>query len=123
MANAKPVVIDDLSANPRAAAWRQWAAEHGYRAAACTPLIGHDHVLGVLNVFFDDPHCLGDGRSDLLQSLANLAAIALSEAQAKEQIRRSQARVLSISSPETRAARTNASWTRSSASWIEPTMR
>lgn len=93
VANAKPVVIDDLSANPRAAAWRQWAAEHGYRAAACTPLIGHDHVLGVLNVFFDDPHGLGDGRSDLLQSLANLAAIALSEAQAKEQIRRSQARL------------------------------
>jgi signal transduction histidine kinase len=92
-ANAKPVVLRDLHADPRADGWRNWAAANGYAAAACIPLIGPDRVLAVLSVFFDTTEALDEPRSNLLQSLANLAAIALSEAHAKEQIRRSQARL------------------------------
>jgi PAS domain S-box-containing protein len=90
---AKPVVIQDAASDPRAAAWRDWCVARGHRAAACVPLIGPDRVLAVLTAFARDPAAFDDGRSALLQSLANLAAIALSEAEAKEGIRRSQERL------------------------------
>ena len=66
----------------------------GHRAVHFLRLIGPDRVLAVLSVFFDDTAAaLDEPRFDLLQSLGNLAAIALSEAHTKEQIRRSQSRL------------------------------
>src|SRR5688500_1333833 len=61
---------------------------HGYRAAAALPLISGDRVLGVMNVYDDRASALDPDRVSLLQSLANLAASAVSAAQANEELKR-----------------------------------
>ena len=93
IANAKPLILDDLDHDPRATPWRGWSKDAGFRSAACLPLISTDHVVGVLSVFSDEPAFFDEERASLLQSLANLAAIALSEARNLELIRASQERL------------------------------
>lgn len=82
----KPVVIDDVMNDPRGQPWREHAARHGYRAAAAIPLLSAEQVIGVLSLYADQP--LPRDHISLLQSLANLAAIALAEAQASEDLKR-----------------------------------
>jgi signal transduction histidine kinase len=82
--NAKPVILHDLASDP---AWRRWMLDCGYRSAACFPLISTNHVIGVLSTFSDEPGFFDEERASLLQSLTNLAAIALSEARTLELIR------------------------------------
>lgn len=82
----KPVVVDDIMNDPRGESWREHAARHGYRAAAAIPLLSAEQVIGVLSLYSDQP--LSRDHVSLLQSLANLAAIALAEAQASEDLKR-----------------------------------
>jgi PAS domain S-box-containing protein len=71
----------------------------GYRAMAAFPLISADRVLGVLNVYADSPGFFDRERTAQIQSLANLTAIALSEAAGREQVRR---RAADLSRSQTR---------------------
>ena len=83
---ARPVVVNDVTTDPTYAPWRDAAARLGYRATAAFPLIGGDRVIAVLCVYAPHPGSITPGRADLVQALANLAAIALAEALAHESI-------------------------------------
>lgn len=82
----KPVVVNNVMTDSRSQAWREHAARFGYTSAAVVPLLSSEQVIGVLAVYDNRP--LDDAHVSLLQSLANLAAIALAEAQASEDLRR-----------------------------------
>ena len=84
---ARAVITKDVETDPSYASRRQVARREGYRCAAALPLISGDKVLGVMNVYNSTPNSLGDERVSLLQSLANLAASAISAAVAHDELK------------------------------------
>ncbi|MCL4297675.1 MAG: GAF domain-containing protein [Anaerolineae bacterium] len=59
-------------------------AAHGFKAIIGAPLKKGDEVLGVLNVFYDQPHYFTSDELDLLHLLATQAAVALENARLYE---------------------------------------
>jgi GAF domain-containing protein len=57
----------------------------GVGAAAAVPIIIRDQPYGVLNILFYEPHDFTDGEIQLLQTLADSAAVAIGNAQFIEQ--------------------------------------
>ncbi|MBE7473518.1 MAG: GAF domain-containing protein [Anaerolineales bacterium] len=60
------------------------AAMHGFQAIIGAPLKKGEEVLGVLNVFYDQPHTFASDELDLLHLLATQAAVALENARLYE---------------------------------------
>ncbi|NJN95200.1 MAG: SpoIIE family protein phosphatase [Anaerolineales bacterium] len=59
-------------------------ATHGFKAIIGAPLKKGQEVLGVLNVFYDQPHSFASDELDLLHLLATQAAVALENARLYE---------------------------------------
>lgn len=59
-------------------------AAHGFKAIIGAPLKKGEEVLGVLNVFYDQPHTFASDELDLLHLLATQAAVALENARLYE---------------------------------------
>lgn len=60
------------------------AVAHGFKAIISAPLKKRDEVLGVLNVFYDQPHTFASDELDLLHLLTTQAAVALENARLYE---------------------------------------
>jgi PAS domain S-box-containing protein len=83
---ARAVVIDDVERDLLCAP-RHFVRERGCRSAAALPLISGDRIVGVMNVYDSLPGRFDADAITLLQSLANLAASAISVARANEQLK------------------------------------
>jgi transcriptional regulator with GAF, ATPase, and Fis domain len=75
-------VVDDIYTDVEFVPWRLLANHDGYSVSV--PLLHHDVVLGVLNMFFEEHVPLNDERIKLFQTLASAAAVAIANAQLYE---------------------------------------
>ena len=69
--------ISDILADPL---YLYESGVHGFRAIASVPLKKIDKILGVLNVFYADPHYFSPEEIDALQLLATQTAVAMENA-------------------------------------------
>ncbi len=86
----QPFAIN-LDSDPASSGWRSVALDRRARSLASLPLSYNGKVLGVLNVSSADPAHFSEDRVQLLQSFANLAAVALQKARYRERIQRDAA--------------------------------
>ena len=69
------VQVPDVAADPAGARWRDVAEEAGYRATQSTPLVGRDNeIVGVLSVYFREPHVFAERDQQLGVVLGQQAA-------------------------------------------------
>jgi signal transduction histidine kinase len=81
--------MNRIDTDPAYKPWRAAAMARGYRSSAALPLLyGEAEVLGVLNVYSAEPDYFTPDRLQVLQSLANLAALGLQKARLREQEQR-----------------------------------
>lgn len=73
-------VTNQIERDPDFAQWRSRAIEHGLHSSAAFPLLNNDQVLGTLNVYGSEANHFTVEYIQVLQSLANLTATALSSA-------------------------------------------
>jgi len=86
---AQAVPMNRIDTDPAYKPWRAAAMARGYRSSAALPLLyGEAEVLGVLNVYSAEPDYFTPDRLQVLQSLANLAALGLQKARLREQEQR-----------------------------------
>jgi two-component system CitB family sensor kinase len=85
-----PVTVEDVFADPLFGPWRTLAVRERYRAMVSVPLrLGSpSRVIGVLNAYRPTPGVWPEEHVELLQSLADHAAIAIQTAQLLEGSRR-----------------------------------
>lgn len=76
----EPVLIDD-TAKHDLFQYPQELAREGIRSLLVIPLMAGTEVLGVIRLYFDAPHAFGEEDVQFAQNFANLAAIALRNAQ------------------------------------------
>lgn len=85
----KPVPMDDIETDPSYEPWRAQAMARGYRSSASMPLVYQNKVFGTLNSYSTEPEHFTQERLQLLQSLANAAAVALQRTRLYAQVKRS----------------------------------
>ncbi len=83
---AQAVAMNRIDSDPAYAPWRSAALERGYRSSAALPLLDGQQVLGALNVYSAETEHFTPDQLQVLQSFANVAAIALAEARLLEQV-------------------------------------
>ncbi len=81
-------VANDIATDPTFGPWREEALKRGFRSSAAFPLRTGDRVLGTLNVYSAQPGDFPNERIRVLQSFADLTAIALERAWLHEKTRR-----------------------------------
>lgn len=80
-------VTNQIETDPAYEPWRAEALKRGFRSSAAFPLCVGERVLGTLNVYSAEPGSFSEERVQVLQSFANLTAIALERARLQEQTR------------------------------------
>jgi PAS domain S-box-containing protein len=80
-------VCTDIASDPLVAAWREWARERGYAAAASVPLKNGGRVIGALSLYSAVPGAFDREETDVLERLAADVAFAI-EAAAFDKARR-----------------------------------
>lgn len=86
--NGETVLVSDLEQeqdNLGTGALRL-AGEGGFSAFACLPLTTPNGRIGLLTVFYDQPHTFAESELELLETFANQAALAVTNAQDYQQI-------------------------------------
>lgn len=81
----KAVPMNRIVTDPACRRWRAAALERGFQSSAALPLLDGAKVLGALNLYSGEPEFFAEDRIQLLQSFANLAAVALRSARLYEQ--------------------------------------
>jgi len=76
----RPVIQAHIPTAPEFAPWREEAMKRGYQSSAAFPLIYKGRVLGALNVYSERPAAFTEEMVKVLQSFADLAAIATENA-------------------------------------------
>jgi len=84
----RAVAVERMEDEPTYAPWREHVLRLGYRSSAALPLCSGEEVLGALTAYSADPDHFTPDRLQVLQSLANLAAIGLTRARLYEQTQR-----------------------------------
>src|SRR5881628_1603657 len=79
VAQAKPIAIADVLAEPRFLA-KEMAEQEGLRALLSVPLVVREKVIGVVNCYKARPHRFTDAETKLLTTLANQTALAIENA-------------------------------------------
>ncbi len=82
----KPSVITDIAEDPHYAPWREAALARGYRSSAAIPLRDDGSVLGVLNVYAEQPNAFEGPRLEELVDFARHVTVALVAAQTRQQL-------------------------------------
>jgi signal transduction histidine kinase len=84
-----PFAVPDMQLEPLARPWRQSAEREGFRGMVSVPLKPREgRVIGVLNAYRAEPGPWAQGDIDLLQALADHAAIAIRTANLLDDSRR-----------------------------------
>ena len=81
-----PAVCDDIAGDPQAGSWRDVALERGYRSMGAFALVAGDRVVGVLNIYADEPWAIVAEERRLLEELASDIGFAI-DVQRREQER------------------------------------
>ena len=85
--SGKAVLLEDISADPRAA-WRDLISTEGLKAFISVPLRAKDVVLGVLNVASHSPHHFTQDDMHLLHTIGDQVGVAIEEAELYDQLRK-----------------------------------
>ncbi|MQA86622.1 MAG: GAF domain-containing protein [Streptosporangiales bacterium] len=72
-----PVAVGDVFRDDSFGPWRDLAAQYGYRALLCVPLIVDDEVVGILNGYSGRTRVWADHEIRTVRALAGQAAIAV----------------------------------------------
>ncbi len=75
-----PIIVEDLSADPALRRIAPLAEEEGFVAFADLPLRVGERIIGMLAVFFSQPHRFTEAERELLNTFADQAAIAVENA-------------------------------------------
>jgi PAS domain S-box-containing protein len=78
--NWQPLIVNNLRLDPRFEKFRAAAEREGIRAFADVPLQARDKGIGMLAVYYSEPHRFTVAELDLLTTFANQAAAAVSNA-------------------------------------------
>ncbi|MBA7597896.1 hypothetical protein ES703_04903 [subsurface metagenome] len=84
--SGKAVLLEDISADPRAA-WRDLISTEGLKAFISVPLRAKDAVLGVLNVASHSPHHFTQDDMHLLHTIGDQVGVAIEQAELYDQLR------------------------------------
>jgi len=93
----KPIPVNRIDTDPSYEPWREEAQARGYRSSAALPLCYGDKVLGALNVYSAEADFFDPDRLQVLQSLANQAAVATQNARLREQTHADHERLQTLS--------------------------
>lgn len=77
----RPLIVDDVDTHAELADLRLAATQEGFRALAEVPVQTHAQLVGTLTVYYAEPHRFTQSEIDLLNTLANQAAVAVTNAQ------------------------------------------
>ncbi len=91
-----PVVIRDLTKDPRVQVHRESIREHNLVSYLGVPLIGEGTTIGILHIMSVKPTVFAPEDVEFFQTLAGQAAIAIKSARMFEEIKRSEARYRGI---------------------------
>lgn len=75
--SARPVVVNDVAADPLMKPWQSLAKQQGYRSIVSVPLLLKGRPFGVLNGYSAKRHGISESSVDLLSILANQVAAAI----------------------------------------------
>ena len=81
----RPIAVDDIQQDPRHV-YSDHARTEGLRSLLSVPLNLKDRVIGVLNIYTDEPHEFNPHEINLFTSLASQAAIAIENARLFESL-------------------------------------
>lgn len=81
----RPIAVDDIREDPRHA-YAEQARMEGLYSLLSVPLNLKDRVIGVLNIYTDEPHSFNPHEVNLFTSLASQAAIAIENARLFESL-------------------------------------
>ncbi len=76
----QPIIVENLAADPTLRRIAPLAEEEGFVAFADLPLRVGERVIGMLAVFFSQPHHFTEGERELLSTFADQAAVAIENA-------------------------------------------
>lgn len=76
----RPVVVEDIAADPRWDAYRGLAAPHGLRSCWSSPILGRGGVLGTFAVYHSCRHRPTGREERLVERLTHLASVAIDHA-------------------------------------------
>jgi signal transduction histidine kinase len=75
-----PVIVADIQREPGLADWQAEAEARGVQSMAAVPLLSHDHVMGVLVAYAQQPNFFDPDSIAILMALASQAAVAIQNA-------------------------------------------
>ncbi len=101
----RPLYATGYRNDPRAADVRAAVVQEGFDTLCTAPLLDHDELLGLLNVYHDSPHEWTTDELDTMAALAEQAAVAIKNAQNYEQMASWAAQLQSIQQLGARLAR------------------
>ncbi len=96
IAERRPLFSTNYRDDPRGADVRAAVVQEGFDTMCTAPLLDGDHVLGLLNVYHDQPHEWSDDEIDTITALASQATVAIKTAQNFEQMSTWAAQLQSI---------------------------
>jgi signal transduction histidine kinase/PAS domain-containing protein len=85
-------VVRDVQDDPRYDAWRDHAAEHGFRASASIPMVDDTHY-GTLNVYSSRWDAFHEEERDALRRLGSIIAYALTSVERNRELERERNRL------------------------------
>jgi putative nucleotidyltransferase with HDIG domain len=85
ISEGRPIAVDDISDDPRHV-YADHARMEGLCSLLSVPLSLKDRVIGVLNIYTDEPHAFNPHEINLFTSLASQAAIAIENARLFESL-------------------------------------
>lgn len=85
VATKAPVIVDDVLETPEFTAVAPLAGSEGFRSYADIPLLRGEEVVGLLSVQFEKPHYFDTDDIDLLNIIAEQAAVAIENARLYEE--------------------------------------
>jgi PAS domain S-box-containing protein len=80
VATRQPIIVENLAADPTLRRIAPLAEKEGFIAFADLPLRVGERVIGMLAVFFSQPHHFTEGERELLSTFADQAAVAIENA-------------------------------------------
>ena len=94
--SARPVVVNDVAADPLMKPWQSLAKQQGYRAIASVPLLLKGRPFGVLNGYSAKRNGISDSSIDLLTILANQVATAIESIHLRDEQRENIQRLAQV---------------------------
>jgi PAS domain S-box-containing protein len=92
-ADAEPIVVPDVLADPELKAYLPTFEAEGIRALAFIPLVNEARVIGKFMLYYAEPHALGPAELELAGVVAAQVAFAVARKRAEERALRSEARL------------------------------